>query len=164
MFTYCPKCASTLEKTSQNLLTCSKCGFHYYINPKPTNALIAENERGQIMLVRRGIEPQKGMWDLPGGFIEPGETLEESMQREAKEELGVGVEDLKYFGSYPDIYEYQDITFPTLVFALTGKLNESDLAPQDDIDKIEFCDKDKIPFEELAFESLKRTLKDYINS
>lgn len=162
MFTYCPKCAGALKIISEDLQTCTQCGFHLYNNPKATNALIIENEKGKILLAKRAIEPQIGQWDLPGGFINAGETLEESMQREAKEELGVNVTNLQYFASYTDTYLYQEVVFPTLVFILTGKVNTAQLTAKDDISQIKFFDKNKIPFEDVAFESVTQALKDYL--
>lgn len=162
MFQFCPKCSSSIDKISENLLTCPKCGFNYYNNPKPTNALIAENEHGHLLLAKRAVEPNKGMWDLIGGFVDAGEDLEQSMQREAKEELGTDIKDLKYFRSYPDTYLYQEILYPTLVFVLTGTVDETQIHPQDDIDEIKFFAPDQIPWEELAFASIKKTLKDYL--
>ncbi len=50
---------------------CGRCGFIDYHNPKPAVAILITLD-GQLLLARRGIEPAKGMWDIPGGFIETG--------------------------------------------------------------------------------------------
>jgi NADH pyrophosphatase NudC (nudix superfamily) len=88
-YKFCPKCGGNLVFQKENCLICRNCKFHFYINPLPCNAAIIENEKGEIMLVERKVDPKKGFWDWPGGFINPGESLEDSLKREIKEELNV---------------------------------------------------------------------------
>lgn len=115
------------------------------------------------MLVKRKFEPMKGYLDVAGGFVESGEDLEESTIREAKEELGVDITDVKYFRSYPDEYLYQGINVKTLGFILTAKLiDEENLKPNDDVEEILFFTKDKIPFEKIAFKNVLQGLRDYL--
>lgn len=162
-YSFCPKCGHKSEKKSENLLVCPECGYNFYINPAATNALILENSKGEILLVKRKFEPKKGYLDLPGGFVETGESLEESSIREIREELGVGMTDVKYFGSYPDEYLFQGINVKTLGFILTGKIAEdADIKVSDDVEEAKFYPKDNLPIEEIAFESLKKGLIDYL--
>src|SRR3954462_13276808 len=109
MYKFCPKCGHQADKKSEYLLVCPNCGYDFYINPAGTNAVIIENSKGEILLVTRKFDPMKGYLDLPGGFIEVGESLEESALRELKEELGIEILNVKYFGSYPDEYLYQGV-------------------------------------------------------
>lgn len=162
-YSFCPKCGNKSDKKAHNLLICPSCGFNFYINPAPTSGLIIENSKGEILLVTRKFEPKKGFLDVAGGFVESGESLEESTIREAKEELGVDIKDVKYFGSYQDEYLYQGINIKTLGFILTAKLlDEHNLKPADDVEEIIFFPKDQIPFEKIAFESIKQGLSDYL--
>jgi 8-oxo-dGTP diphosphatase len=57
-----------------------------------------------VLLVRRAFAPARGLWDVPGGFIEPGETAEQAARREAREELGVTVRLERVLGIYPGVY------------------------------------------------------------
>ena len=68
-----------------NRYHCTKCETIYYENPKPTATLICPRGK-EILLVKRAVEPGKGLWGLPGGFLENGETLEMGAQRELMEE------------------------------------------------------------------------------
>lgn len=162
-YKYCPKCGNHSNKISFNLLVCPNCSYNFYINPAPTNALIIENEKGEILLAKRKFEPKKGFLDLPGGFIEVGESAEESSLREAKEELGVDITNIKYFSSYPDEYLYQGVLVKTLGLTLTANIKDNQaIIPTDDVEEVAFFKKDKIPFDKIAFESIKQGLRDYL--
>ncbi|OGK16689.1 hypothetical protein A2774_00105 [Candidatus Roizmanbacteria bacterium RIFCSPHIGHO2_01_FULL_39_12c] len=164
MYIFCPRCSKKIAKKSESLYVCNHCGFHLYENPRPTNGLIAENEKGEILLVKRKDDPKKGYWDLPGGFVDMGETLEESFQREIKEELGVKVKNLKYLTSTADRYLYKGINLHTICFIFTGKLKGKELKIRDDISGFQFFPKDKIPFKRIAFTGVKKGIKYYLSS
>lgn len=162
-YNFCPKCGNEAERKLYNLLVCKNCGYDFYINPSPTNAVILENSKGEILLIKRKFEPKKGYLDLPGGFVESGESLEESSLREVKEELGINIPAVKYFGSYPDEYLFQGINIKTLGFVLTGKIPDGEIiTASDDAEEPTFYKKEDLPVEKLAFESLRQGLRDYL--
>jgi len=164
-YKFCPKCGSAAEKKSHNLLICKNCTYNFYINPAPTNAIILENEAGEILLVKRKFEPKKGYLDLPGGFIEIGESMEESTIREVKEELGIDIKKVSYFNSYPDEYLYQEVNVKTLGLTLTGKIKgHPELKPADDVEEAKFYKKDEIPMKDIAFSSIRQALVDYLRN
>jgi ADP-ribose pyrophosphatase YjhB (NUDIX family) len=161
---YCQRCASILNKSNDKLFICPKCDFHLYINPLPCNALILENASEEILLVKRKTEPFSGYWDIPGGFIEPEETAEESLIRECQEELGVTLPNYKYFSSYFDRYLFKGNNYHTLGFVFVTKIDSNlDFKPADDISEVQFFPKKEIPWEKLAFKTVKIALQDYLN-
>jgi 8-oxo-dGTP diphosphatase len=82
---------------------CRRCGWIDWINPAPTvSVLILRGDR--ILLVRRAFAPARGAWDVPGGFVERGETIERAARREVREELGVDVRIERFVGIFPDTY------------------------------------------------------------
>jgi NADH pyrophosphatase NudC (nudix superfamily) len=83
--------------------TCPACDFVDYANPKPCVAVLIE-QAGKLLLGKRAVEPAKGMWDILGGFIDAGETAENAVHREIKEETGLDVTITRYLGSFPDTY------------------------------------------------------------
>jgi ADP-ribose pyrophosphatase YjhB (NUDIX family) len=98
------------------LLRCEACGFELYMNPAAAVAGVIVDERGRMVVTVRGKEPGKGLWDLPGGFVDPGETVEEALQREVREEVGLEATAMRYLGSWPNVYEYGGIRYRTLDF------------------------------------------------
>lgn len=163
-YTFCLRCGGEFEQKLHNLLVCKKCGFNFYLNPAPTTAVIIENEKGEILLVKRKFDPKKGTLDLPGGFIEPDESLEEGLLREIKEELGVEIYDLTYFISYPDDYLFKGVNYKILGITYTAKIKEGEnISASDDIDEAKYYKKEDIPFDQIAFENIKKALLDYLN-
>ena len=161
-YKFCPKCGGNLNIKKENLLVCSKCSFKLYINPSPCNAVIIENENQEIMLVERKFDPQKGFWDLPGGFINAYETLEESVKREIKEELGVDVQINKIVGVYKDIYVFQDIANPVIGIVVCAKITGGVIKVSDDISGFKYFSKEEILNQKLAFSSMRQGLLDYL--
>lgn len=162
LYKYCPVCAKKLTKEFENLLVCASCGHHLYINPVPCNAVILENNFGEILLVKRKFEPQKSYWDLPGGFIKPGENYVESVQREVAEELSIRIEVSDVVGIYADSYLYKGVLNHTLAIISSGKILGGEIKPDDDVSGYEFVLKDKVLKEKLAFRCIKLGLGDYL--
>jgi 8-oxo-dGTP diphosphatase len=91
---YCPHCASKLvrkEVAGQMRTACSQCNFVHWNNPLPVVATLIVAEGG-IVLVQRGVDPAKGTWCLPAGFMENGEDPAQAAAREVEEECGLKVE------------------------------------------------------------------------
>lgn len=161
-FRYCPNCKNPLEKIGDRIINCKNCGFHFYFNPASTNALILENNKGEILLTKRKFPPKKGFWDTPGGFITFKENVEESLRREIKEELGINLKQIKYFGSYWSYYPYKGINYQTLCHVFTSKYQDEKILNRDDITAHKFFAKDKIPFDKISFDDIRQAVKDYV--
>lgn len=161
---FCFICKGVMIWKEGKLSVCSKCGYRNYINPTPCNAVILTDAQGEILLVRRKSQYKNEYWDLPGGFMEFNENAEESMLREIKEELGIKIKGLKYFGSQHDAYTYDGITFPTLGLIYVGRIKDINLTPTDDVSEIKFFLPADLPFERIAFDGIKRALKNFIKS
>lgn len=162
-FTHCPHCGHTVHRQGPNVLICTSCNLHYYVNPKPTNGIILGNEKDEVLFVVRAIEPKKGMLDLPGGFIDSNETLEASMEREAREELGIDLPEFTYVSSFADEYEYGGVSSRTLCMLFYGEIPSDTLIKTgDDAAGYQWIKKSEIPYEKIAFAGMKTALKKYI--
>ncbi|MEJ2568860.1 MAG: NUDIX hydrolase [candidate division WOR-3 bacterium] len=90
-FKYCPVCGKKLEINSiegRNRKSCPSCGFVDYENPLPCVSIIGIKD-DKIVLIKRGIEPSKGSWAPPSGFMEAGEKPEDTALRELYEETSL---------------------------------------------------------------------------
>ena len=114
-FAFCPVCGSKhFVVNNFKSKRCQDCGFTYYANPCSATAAFIVNDNDEMLVVRRAKEPAKGTLDLPGGFVDMYETVEEGMRREIKEETGLDVQDIRYLFSSPNVYEYSGMGIHTL--------------------------------------------------
>ncbi len=164
VFKFCPKCSGKLVPQRENFLKCLNCSFRFYINPLPCNAVVLENNKGEILLVKRKFPPKKDCWDLPGGFIQPNENLEESIKREVKEELNIDISINRFIGIYSDRYLYQNINYPTLCVVVSAKTRKGKLLSKDDVSQFRFFDKGLVLKQKIAFKGILLSLKDYLKT
>lgn len=154
---FCPYCGQrVIEKTFGERVRgyCAKCDVIHYENPLPAVAVLVFNSKDQLLLVKRSVEPAKGTWCLPGGFIEVDESIEEAAVRELEEETGLKgkIEGLVDFFSQRSQY-YSAI----LIFGYRVKILGGELKAGDDAQDAGFYDLDKLP--PIAFLSHKRLIK-----
>jgi len=162
-FRYCPKCAAPGPKVSEGrYITCDKCGFAYYHNTAAAVAAIVESN-GRILLTRRAKQPKAGLLDLPGGFADYGETIEQALERELREEIDIEVSGIRYLTSAPNIYVYKDIPYHVIDLFFTCRLDDASvIKTSNEIAGYEFLRAGEIPFQNIAFESTKAGLSFYI--
>lgn len=133
-FAYCPHCGS--ERFLENdafSKRCANCGFSFYPNAAAATVAVIVNERGEILCIRRGREPAKGTLDLPGGFVDPGESITDGLLREVREELGAEVETFEFLFSFPNLYPFSGHNVYTAdAFFLCRLADTSVVAPHDD--------------------------------
>jgi len=160
---YCPKCGSAEFKISgERSLKCETCEFHFFINASAAVAALLTDESERLMLVTRGVEPNYGKLDLPGGFIDHMETAEDAVARELSEELGLQVKKMEYLGSAPNEYVSSGLTVFTLdmAFKVTAK-SLKNLKPMDDILAFKFYAEEDIDYDEIPAPSIKQFVKEY---
>jgi 8-oxo-dGTP diphosphatase len=126
-YVYCPRCAGPMvEQQVEGRIrpVCSECGLVIYRNPKVAAGVIPVHD-GKIVLVRRAMNPSKGLWVFPGGYVDAGESVEDAARREVWEETGLTVRLERMLGVYSRPGE--DVVL--IVYAgqvLTGTLNAGD--------------------------------------
>lgn len=94
-------------------MSCNICDFR---NPKATVTAVIMRD-GKVLALKRNQQPFKDYWDLPGGFVNEGEKIEQALRREVKEELGVEITRFEKIGEFPGTYEFDNQILPILSFA-----------------------------------------------
>lgn len=163
-FTYCPGCAARLPSDPAQphaAQSCASCGTTFYHNAKPAaGALILRNR--QLLLVQRAIEPFRGYWDIPGGFLEPGEHPAATARREALEETGLVVElEEPPFAIVLD--QYGDAGDHTLNVYYVARVVAGDERAADDACAVQWFPLDALP-ERIAFDHTHDVLRALIAS
>lgn len=159
---FCQFCADTLEERhidGRMRLYCAQCQEPVYENPVPAACTVLVDERQRILLVKRNVTPRQGLWCLPGGFVECGETTEQAAIRELREETGLTGRINRLIGvtTSPGSI-YQSIL---LVGYLITRFSGSVVAG-DDASAVAFFDNDHFP--EIAFESHRSFIRLYYST
>lgn len=163
-FNFCPSCGSSdLNFNRPKKMSCSNCGFSYYQNNAAAVAVIIETEKG-ILCVNRANEPGKGMMDLPGGFIDPGENAEQAAIREIFEELQIKIVSLKYITSAPNRYPFKGTLYNTCDLFFSAKTTDSNpIIQQSEIQGWQYITQKDFKPEEIAFTSVRKVLTHYFS-
>lgn len=158
-YKFCPKCGSDLahrfiEQEQTERLVCDNCDFIFYINPTPAVAVILMNDR-QVVLVKRKYEPRKGMWSLPAGFMEFGETTQQTAVREVKEETNLNIKVKELFGVFPG---FDDPRVHVVLIAYRGEIINGQIKPGDDASEVRFFSLNELPGD-IAFKAHRNILE-----
>ncbi len=131
---------------------CDACGTVHYQNPKVIAGCIPVFG-DQVLLCKRAIEPRRGLWTLPAGFMELGETLAEAARREAWEEASVEVE-------LEPLFTLFSLPHISQVYAFfRAHMPEPRYAPGEESLEVRLFHEHEIPWDELAFETVRRSLR-----
>ena len=160
-YRFCPRCGGPLERrllksSEPERPVCTTCGYVFYLDPKIAVGTIIKTESSRLVLVRRAIEPGYGKWVFPGGYVDRGELLTAAAIREAREECGLDVR----LDGLVNIYSYAGTTPVIVVYAATA-IGGALSADEECLEVVEFG-ADSIPWDELAFKSTRRGLRDYL--
>ncbi|MEO8536278.1 MAG: NUDIX hydrolase [Betaproteobacteria bacterium] len=135
-------------------VVCDACGTIHYQNPKiVTGCLPVWNE--QVLLCKRAIEPRHGLWTLPAGFLENGETLMAGAQRETLEEADARVE----LGALYTVISLPHINQVYVMFR--SRLLDLRFGPGTESLEVQLFDEQDVPWEALAFRTIARTLRNF---
>jgi ADP-ribose pyrophosphatase YjhB (NUDIX family) len=133
---------------------CGACGTIHYANPKIVVGCLPEWE-GQVLLCKRAIEPRRGLWTLPAGFLENGETLMAGALRETLEEANARVD----LGALYTVISLPQINQVYMMFRST--LRDRDFGPGAESLEVRLFGEAEVPWETLAFRTIARTLRNW---
>jgi ADP-ribose pyrophosphatase YjhB (NUDIX family) len=159
---FCSRCGAPLvfgaiEGEDRDRLQCGACGHIAYVNPRLVVTTFPITDDGEIVLIRRGIEPGKGRWAQPGGFLEVDETVHEAAIRETREETGLLVEPGEIIGLYTRL-EASVVTI-----AYEARIVGGTAAPTPEASEIVAYAPEEIPWTGIAFKTTMFALRDWLS-
>lgn len=161
---FCHQCGGDLRLRrvpgdERERLVCQTCAFIHYENPRVVASVLPErHEDGKhfVLLMRRAMEPRRGSWSPPGGFVELGESPEEAAVREGAEEVSMTLEPFALLGVY------SRPALGIVVVAYRARALERDAQPGIEALEARWFAADEIPWDELAFETTTKALRDWL--
>ena len=159
---YCSRCGSSLRfgnvpGEDRERLACIDCGHVAYVNPRLVVTTLPITDTGEIVLIRRGIEPGLGSWAQPGGFLEVDETVNQAAIRETFEETGLLVEP----GEIVGLYTRLEASVVTIAFE--ARVTGGVAAPTPEATEVRPFAPEAIPWPEIAFKTTIWALRDWID-
>lgn len=160
---FCSRCGSSLEfgavdGEDRHRLACRSCGYISYVNPRLVVTTIPVTDTGEVVLLRRGIEPGRGWWAQPGGFLEVDETVTEGAMRETLEETGLIVEPGEIVGLY------SRLEAAVVVLAIELRIVGGEFRLNPEALEIQAFQPDAIPWPGIAFNTTHWALHDWVRS
>ena len=156
---YCSLCGATVElrtplDDNRTRHVCTGCGEVHYQNPKLIVGALPEWQ-DKVLLCRRAIEPRHGLWTLPAGFMENGETTAEAAARETLEEANARI-------AIGDLYSMYSLPFINQVHILfRAKLLDLDFGPGQESLEVKLFSEAEIPWGQIAFRPVRFSLEHY---
>lgn len=163
-FLHCPRCGKPRAQAREaSVFRCADCEFIYYFNPATAGAAFILNEKREALFIHRAKDPAKGKLALPGGFIDFGETAEEGVRREIREEVGLEVDGLRYLCTQPNHYVYQEVTYSVLdFFFIAAARADATVRALDDVAGYSWLNPAQINPDDIAFPSIRAALALYL--
>lgn len=156
---YCSNCAGPLTEhipadDDRPRLMCRRCGFVHYINPKMVVGCVPVKQ-DMILMCRRNIEPRKGKWTLPAGYLEANETVQAGAVRETLEETRARVE-------LSDCYRLYNIPHVSQIYLMfLSRMISDDFGPTKESTDVRLFTYDTIPWDDIAFKVITAILRDF---
>jgi len=154
---FCPRCGQPPTIAFPRSIICPHCGYAAFYNPKPVACAIPQTREGSLILMRRGFEPRRGHWSMPGGFVDLGESVEQAAIREVQEELELEIEITHLIG----VYSRAEDRTVVVVYAANAQGTPS--LTEEALEVRAFAPID-IPWQDLAFWSDESALRDHLRS
>ncbi len=155
---YCPRCGVRLvqdERFGKRRPVCPACGYVHFYDPKVAAAVFIQ-DNGRLLLIRRGVDPERGKWALPAGFVDYGEDPRQTAIREAREETGLEVRITRLV----DVFYSRRELGASIIIVYAAEVIGGTLQPLDDAEAARWFAPDELP--ELAFESTRRLVAAWV--
>lgn len=161
---HCPKCGlHSFKFDGQKVYRCTQCHYEFFFNAATAVGAIILKE-GELLTAVRAHNPGQGLLDLPGGFVDPGESLEQALRRELQEELSITPSTMQYFSSGANQYLYNTVEYNTCdVFFICEVEDYDNMQANDDISEYRWVQLKEIKLQAFAFASVRQVIEKLIN-
>jgi len=159
---FCPLCGAALVRRpvppdGREHPVCSGCTFVFYLAPKVVAGTLPVRD-GRVLLTRRAIEPARGLWTFPGGYVDWGEDVREGARRETLEEVGLAVRIERLLG----VYSYPASPVVVVVFEAASPDGAEPVPCATEVLEAAYFTPGEIPWDALAFPSTREALEDWV--
>lgn len=158
--TYCPRCGQSLSdalKFGRTRRVCDACGFIHFRDPKVA-AVVLVTQGDAILMVKRGVVPEKGKWSVPGGYIDFGEDPRDAAIREIVEETGLDVRITRLI----EVIGPDGSGGASIVIMFEAEVIGGSLHAEDDVEEAAFFTADNLPAEIASFQSTQMMIADWL--
>ena len=158
---YCSRCGAPLELgmlpgEHRERLVCRTCGFIAYVNPRLVVSTLPVTDAGELVLLRRAIEPAYGTWAQPGGFLEADETAIQGAVRETLEETGLRVVPTAIVGLYSQPHS------AVVVVAYEATIVGGEARATDEALEVSAFAPEAIPWPSIGLDTTRWALRDWV--
>lgn len=163
-FAYCPKCGTAAERTGVNPFQCTPCGMRYFFGPTVAVGAIVTDAEGRMLFLKRARDPGLGKLGLPGGFVDVGESVEDALVREVREETNLTVNQLHYITSFPNSYAYRGLIYPVSDIFFRCQVDSLDTLKTEpsEVDEFYFLHPTAKELDQMAFDSNRYAIERYM--
>ena len=151
----CPRCAAP-RTGAGSPFRCVACGLTLFGNPAVGVGCFVRDAAGRHLFTVRGKDPGKGLLGLPGGFVDAGESAEEALHREVREEIGGVITGIRYLCSSPNRYLFGGVDYDVLDIFYTAVLADGALnLDPEEIGAVRWLPSAEVRVEDIAFPSMR---------
>lgn len=153
---YCPACGHSITRAfvhGRERPVCERCGHIHFEEPKVAAGVLVMRD-SQVLLVRRIMEPNRGLWSIPAGFVDAGEDPAEAAVREVREETGLIVE---IDGLLDVVHDRAHPNGASIIIIYAGRVISGEMGAGDDVDGVDYFDLAHLP--PLAFETTQKVIE-----
>ena len=160
----CPRCA-TPRTGAGSPFRCVACGLTRFANPAVGVGCFVRDAAGRHLFTVRGKDPGKGMLGLPGGFVDAGESAEDALHREVREEIGGAITAVRYLCSSPNRYLYGGVAYDVLDIFFTAELAAGALTlDPEEIGAVRWMPTADVRVDDIAFPSMRAAWRVLVGS
>ncbi len=161
VYQFCPRCGAESSSVGMIPFRCSACQFTQFFGPVAAVGALIVDSQSRLLLVRRARAPGKGLWGLPGGFVDCDETIEEALAREVVEETQLVMTRCQLLKTGPNQYDYHGVITQVIdLFYLCEVADQTAISlAQDELDHFVWVDPGPEHLEAMAFESNRKAIE-----